>query len=155
MPKTYAKRGLSISSSLRLSPTHSNVGLVGPYVDAGNHAFCKVEKTPAHPSGYLAIGRRIRGREPAIMVEEDGIGLTGALRYTLTMVREGADLRCRISRGGSTFATLDYSMRTADRNAYGTGRKVGIRMRLVARGTRRDEDDGRSRFEGFTAKTLS
>ena len=57
MSSTFAKRGLVVSTKLRLSPTRSNVGVVGPYMDVGNHLFCKVEKTPAHPNGFMAIGR--------------------------------------------------------------------------------------------------
>ena len=69
MKSSYAKRGLTVSTRLRLSPTHSNVGVVGPYKDVGNHLFCKVEKTPVHPNGFLAIGRRLHGRIQARAIQ--------------------------------------------------------------------------------------
>jgi hypothetical protein len=155
MKSAYAKRGLSVSTRLRLSPTHSNVGVVGPYKDVGNHLFCKVEKTPVHPNGFLAIGRRLHGTKPAIRVKEDDLGLTAARRYALTMVRDRSAFTCTITRKDTVYGSLDYTLTKPERRAFGSGKKTGIRMRLVARGTRRDEDDGRSAFDTFRVRTLS
>ena len=93
--------------------------------------------------------------KPTILVKRDQLGLAGARRYTLKLTRRQGEIRCSISRAGTVLGAVRYTLRSADRNAYGAGRKVGIRMRLVSRGTRRDEDDGRSSFESFTAKTIT
>jgi hypothetical protein len=155
MRSSYAKRGFEISTRLRLSPTHSNVGVVGPYRSAGNHLFCKIEKTPVHPEGFLAIGRRLHDKKPVILVKQDHLGISQGRRYTLELTRQRALVTCSLLRQGTTMGSVDYTMTRKDRRAFGAGRKVGIRMRLVARGTRRDEDDGRSLFDNFMVKTLS
>ena len=155
MRSAYGKRGLAITSKLRLSPGWSNVGIVGPFRDVGNHLFCKVERTAPHPEGFLAIGRRLHGHKPEILDHGNQIGLEAGERYVLKATRKGANTTCSISQSGTRLAILTYTLRATDRSAFGSGRKVGIRMRLVARGTRRDEDDGRSRFERFTVKTMS
>ena len=155
MRRSYGKRGIAITTKVRLSPGLSNIGIVGPFRDVGNHLFCKVERTKPHPEGFLAIGRRLHGHKPEILVHENQIGLQAGQRYILKATRKRAKTTCSISQAGARLAILTYTMRPADRAAYGSGRKVGIRMRLVARGTRRDEDDGRSRFERFVAKTMS
>jgi hypothetical protein len=71
------------------------------------------------------------------------------------MVRDRSAVTCTIARQGTVYASLDYRLTKTDRRAFGAGSKAGIRMRLVARGTRRDEDDGRSVFDTFLARTLS
>ncbi len=155
MRSSYGKRGIAITTKIRLSPGLSNIGIVGPFRDVENHLFCKVERTKPHPEGFLAIGRRLHGHQPAILVHENQIGLEAGQRYILKATRKRSKTTCSISQSGTRLAILTYTMRPADRAAFGSGRKVGIRMRLVARGTRRDEDDGRSRFERFVAKTMS
>ena len=155
MRSSYGKRGMAITTKIRLSPGLSNVGVVGPLRDAGNHLFCKVERTKPHPDGFLAIGRRLHGHKPEILEHGNQIGLLAGQRYILKATRRGANTTCSISQKGTRLALLTYTMRAADRSAFGSGRKVGIRMRLVARGTRRDEDDGRSKFERFTVRTMS
>lgn len=155
LQSSYGKRGMAISSKIRLSPGWSNVGVVGPFRDAGNHLFCKVERTQPHPEGFLAIGRRLNGHKPEILVHVNPIGLQAAGRYILRATRKGANTTCSISQSGTRLGQLSYTMRAADRAAFGSGHKVGLRMRLVARGTRRDEDDGRSKFERFTVRTMS
>jgi hypothetical protein len=152
---SYGKRGMAISAKIRLSPGWSNIGIVGPFRDVGNHLFCKVERTKPHPEGFLAIGRRLNGHMPEILVHQNQIGLVAGERYILKATRKGASTTCSISQSGTRLGRLTYTMRSADRAAFGSGRKVGIRMRLVARGTRRDEDDGRSKFERFTVRTMS
>ena len=103
----------------------------------------------------MAIGRRLHGHKPEILEHGNQIGLDAGERYVLKATRKGANTTCSISQNGTRLAILTYTLRATDRSAFGSGRKVGIRMRLVARGTRRDEDDGRSRFERFTVKTMS
>jgi len=129
MKSSYAKRGLTVTTRLRLSPTHSNVGVVGPYKDVGNHLFCKVEKTPVHPNGFLAIGRRLHGTKPAIHVHEDNLGLTAARRYTLKLVRDRSAVTCTIARQGTIYGSLDYHLTKPERRAFGSGKKTGIRSR--------------------------
>ena len=155
MRSAYGKRGMAITSKVRLSPGWSNIGIVGPLRDVGNHLFCKVERTKPHPQGFLAIGRRLNGHKPEILVHENQIGVAAGQRYFLKATRKGANTTCSISQNGTHLAEITYTMRRADRASFGSGRKVGIRIRLVARGTRRDEDDGRSRFERFTVRTMS
>jgi len=152
---TYAKRGLMITSRIRLSPGYTNVGLVGPFRDTKNHLFCKVEKTRAHPSGLLSIGRRRFGHQPTLLTQQEGLGLVAGQTYTMRVRRVGADATCALMRVGTRVGRVTYSMTARDRAAFGSGRKIGIRMRLVARGNRRDEDDGRSAFDSFIARTLS
>ena len=155
LQSSYGKRGLAVTSKVRLSPGWSNIGIVGPFRGAGNHLFCKIERTKPHPEGFLAIGRRLNGHKPEILAHENQIGVIGGDRYILKATRKGANTTCSISQNGSRLGRLTYTMRAADRAAFGSGRKVGLRIRLVARGTRRDEDDGRSRFERFVVKTMS
>ena len=104
---------------------------------------------------FLAIGRRLHGTKPAIRVKEDNLGLTAARRYTLKLVRDRSTVTCTIARQGTVYGSLDYTLTKPERRAFGSGKKTGIRMRLVARGTRRDEDDGRSVFDTFRVRTLS
>ena len=75
-------------SKIRLSPGLSNIGIVGPFRDVGNHLFCKVERTKPHPEGFLAIGRRLHGHKPAILVHENQIGLEAGERYILKATRK-------------------------------------------------------------------
>ena len=125
MRSSYGKRGMAITTKIRLSPGLSNIGIVGPFRDVGNHLFCKVERTKPHPEGFLAIGRRLHGHKPAILVHENQIGLEAGQRYILKATRKRSKTTCSISQSGTRLAILTYTMRPADRAAFGSGRKVG------------------------------
>jgi hypothetical protein len=155
MSRSFAKRGLAVTTRVRLSPGTSNVGIVAPFHDVGNHLFCKVERTRPHPEGFLSIGRRLHGTKPMILVKQNQLGIEAGHAYTLRVTRHRSSVVCTVSDAGTEYGRVTYTLRPVDRVAFGTGRKVGIRMRLVARGTRRDEDDGRSALTSFKVRTLS
>jgi hypothetical protein len=148
--KVYQR--IQVSSQLRLSPTRANVGVVLPYVDVENHMFCKIEDTPAHPSGYLAIGRRLNGSAPTILASDFNATVQTARRYLMVMTRNRKVITCTLKQGATQMGRISYRMKAKDVRAFGRGRSAGIRIRLVSRGTRRDEDDGRSSFESFIAQ---
>jgi hypothetical protein len=148
--KVYQR--IQVSAQLRLSPTRANVGVVLPYVDVENHLFCKIEDTPAHPNGYLAIGRRLHGSQPTILASDFNATVQTSRRYLMVVTRNRRVVTCVLKRGATEMGRLTYHMKPQDVRAFGRGRRAGIRIRLVSRGTRMDEDDGRSSFESFIAQ---
>lgn len=148
------KAGLRISSQVRLSPGKSNVGIVGPYKNVENHMMCRVEVTPAHPLGMVALGRRVNGNEPFMMKEKVGLNLNSGAVYRLVTERHNKIVTCALWDKGLNVTTLRYKLKPKDLHSYGLGKKAGLRIRLVARGNRRDEDDGRSRFLDFHVSSI-
>jgi hypothetical protein len=148
------KDGLRIESQVRLSPGKSNVGIVGPYKNVENHMLCRVELTPAHPLGMVAIGRRIGGGEPFMMKEEIGLNLTAGSIYRLVTERHRRRVTCALWDKGVNLATLRYRLKDKDLHAFGGGKKAGLRIRIVVDAKRRDEDDGRSKFLDFRVSTI-
>ena len=149
------RKQLTVAVHLRLSPTRANVGIAAPFANVKNNLFCKIEDTPAHPDGYLAIGRRLHGSEPIIREGADGIGILPARRYLMKVTRDRRDVTCSLRKGSSLIASISYRLTKPDVRAFGRGRQAGLRIRLVSRGTRKDEDDGRSAFDSFMARTGS
>ncbi len=148
------KKGLEVSSRMRFSPTRANVGIVAPYLDINNHLFCKAEDTPAHPNGLLAIGRRIGGNEPEVLVQEDKVGLSAGRIYRMVVTRHGRNMNCSLYKAANLLSSLDYRLKMRDVKAFGGGKRVGLRIRVVDKPPYRDEDDGRSNFENFIARTV-
>jgi hypothetical protein len=148
------KRGLRIQSQVRLSPGRSNVGIVGPYKDVENHLFCRVEVTPAHPLGMVVVGHRLRGGEPTVQKSKSALHLQPGAVYRLVTERHRALITCALWRKGTNVTTIRYKMKPAELSAFGGGKKAGLRVRLVSLGTRRDEDDGRSKFQDFRVSSI-
>lgn len=145
------RSGLRISSQIRLSPGQSNVGLVAPFENAGNHLLCKVELTPGHPEGKVAIERRLRGGSPTLLRASGGLGLRKGAVYRLTVERRRRLVTCAVRRNGVIVTRLRYLMTSRDLRAFGDGAKAGVRIRVVDHASLDDEDDGRSRFLDFRA----
>ena len=148
------RAGLQVSSQVRLSPGHANVGLVTPFRDARNYLYCKVELTPRNPSGAALLGHRIRGGQPSLVRAARGIGLEPSAVYRLTVERRGRTISCGVRRNGTLVTELRYRMTQKDIVAFGGGPMVGLRIKVDDRGTRSDEDDGRSRFLDFRATAI-
>jgi hypothetical protein len=148
------KSGLQISSQVRLSPDKSNVGIVGPYKNVENHLFCRVEVTPAHPLGMVVIGHRLRGGQPTVSKYKVGLNLVGGQVYKLVTERHRKLVTCSLWRKSTNVTTIRYRLKPAELAAFGNGKFAGIRTRLVSRGDRRDEDDGRSRFLDFRVSAI-
>ena len=148
------KSGLRIQSQVRLSPGKSNVGIVGPYKNVENHLFCRVEITPAHPLGMVVVGHRLRGGEPTVQKFKTGLNLQPGAVYRLVTERHNKLITCSLFRKGTLITTIRYKLKPAELAAFGGGKKAGLRIRLVARGDRRDEDDGRSKFQDFRVSSI-
>jgi hypothetical protein len=148
------RAGLQVSSQVRLSPGHANVGLVAPFRDARNYLYCKVELTPRNPNGAALLGHRIRGGQPSLVRAARGIGLEPSAVYRLTVERRGRTISCGVRRNGALVTELRYRMTQKDIVAFGGGPIVGLRIKVDDRGTRSDEDDGRSRFLDFRATAI-
>jgi hypothetical protein len=146
------RAGLRVSTQVRLSPGHANVGIVTPFRDARNYLYCKVELTPRNPNGAALLGHRIRGGQPSLVRAARNIGLAPSTEYRLTVERQGRTISCAVRRNGGALVTeLRYRMTRKDINAFGGGSMAGLRIKVDDRGTRSDEDDGRSRFLYFQA----
>lgn len=148
------RAGLRVSSQVRLSPGHANVGLVTPFRDARNYLYCKVELTPRNPNGAALLGHRIRGGQPNLVRAARGIGLAPSAVYRLTVERRGRTISCGVRRNGTLVTQLRYRMTGRDILAFGGGSMAGVRIKVDDRGTRNDEDDGRSRFLDFRATAI-
>jgi hypothetical protein len=148
------RAGLRVSTQVRLSPGHSNVGLVVPFRDARNYLYCKIEVTPGNPDGAALIGRRRRGGAPSVLRSARGIGLDPGGEYHLTLERRGRTVRCGVRFNGTLVTGLRYRMTDKDLLAFGGGSMAGMRIKVDDRGTGNDEDDGRSRFLSFRAIAL-
>ena len=148
------RAGLRVSSQVRLSPGYANVGLVTPFRDARNYLYCKVELTPRNPNGAALLGHRIRGGQPSLVRAARAIGLEPSAVYRLTMERRGRTISCGVWRNGALVAELRYRMTQKDIMAFGGGPMAGLRIKVDDRGTRSDEDDGRSRFLDFQATAI-
>ncbi len=139
---------------VRLSPGKSNVGIVAPYKNVENHLYCRVELTPAHPLGYLVIGDRLHGSEPNVEKDKSGLSITAGQIYLLVSERTRRIIRCSIYDGATLIDSIRYRMTPEQASAFGGGKKAGMRIRIVANGNRRDEDDGRSKFLDFRVSTI-
>jgi hypothetical protein len=149
------RAGLRVSTQVRLSPGHANVGIVTPFRDARNYLYCKVELTPRNPNGAALLGHRIRGGQPSLVRAARSIGLAPSTEYRLTVERQGRTISCAVRRNGGALVTeLRYRMTRKDINAFGGGSMAGLRIKVDDRGTRSDEDDGRSRFLYFQATAI-
>jgi hypothetical protein len=146
--------GLRVSSHVRLSPGHSNVGLVAPFRDARNYLYCKVELTPRNPRGAALIAHRLRGGTPSLLRAARGIGLDPGATYRLTVERRGRTITCTVQGSGGLITELRYRMGVNDIAAFGAGPMAGVRIKVDDRGTRNDEDDGRSRFLDFRVTAI-
>jgi hypothetical protein len=148
------KSGLRIQSQVRLSPGKSNVGIVGPYKNVENHLFCRVEITPAHPLGMVVVGHRLKGGEPTVSKYKVGLKLMPGQVYKLVTERHRKLITCALWRQNMNITTIRYKLSPAELAAFGGAKKAGLRIRLVARGNRRDEDDGRSKFQDFRVSSI-
>ena len=148
------RSGLRVSSKVRLSPGQSNIGVVAPFENAGNHLLCKVELTPGHPDGKVAIERRLRGSSPTLLRARGAVGLRKGAVYRVTVVRRLRVVTCSVQRNAAIVTKLRYSMTPQDLRAFGNGTKAGVRIRVVDHATIDDEDDGRSRFLDFRALAI-
>lgn len=143
-----------VQMHIRLSPGKSNVGIVAPYKNVENNLYCRVELTPAHPLGYLVIGNRLAGSEPNVEKDKTGLNVKAGQIYTLISERHRRVITCAIWDGTTKIDSIRYRMKPAEIRAFGAGKKAGMRIRVVANGNRRDEDDGRSKFLDFRVSTI-
>jgi hypothetical protein len=100
------------------------------------------------------IGNRLAGSEPNVEKDKTGLNVKAGQIYTLISERHRRVITCAIWDGTTKIDSIRYRMKPAEIRAFGAGKKAGMRIRVVANGNRRDEDDGRSKFLDFRVSTI-
>jgi hypothetical protein len=139
----------TVEADITLSPTfrRANAGLTILWRDGANHVFCKIEVTAGRPTGLMAIGRKLGGRVTSLLSYRTKTGFANGVTYHVVCRRSGDAVTLTVS-GGNLASPLSvaYKLTSADKAAFGTATRVGLRSRRAA-----DEDDGLSAWDNFVA----
>jgi hypothetical protein len=141
--------GTSAEADIKLSPTphRGNAGLTIMWRDAKNHIFCKIENTTGNPNGLMSIGRKSNNAVTSLLAKTMNAGLHNGVTYHVACRRAGDVITMTVSGGDvSVPKTISYTLTSADKAAFGSGVRVGLRSRVYF-----DEDDGRSTWDNFLA----
>ena len=149
---TPVSDGFTVQADITTSPTYDRAApaLVTNWVDNKNNMVTKLEVTPGHPGGMLAVGDQIDGQIHSTLCKVDRLGLTNGVTYRLSVTRTGDIVTgsvTSLSDGfliGSCSAVLSSEALTA----YGAGTGQGLRVKI-----KDDEDDGGSRWDNFAVFT--
>jgi hypothetical protein len=88
---TPVSDAFTVQADITLSPTYDRAApaLVTNWVDNKNNMVTKLEVTPGHPGGMLAVGDQIDGQIHSTLCKVDRLGLTNGATYRLAVTRSG------------------------------------------------------------------
>ncbi len=145
---TPVSDAFTVQADVTLSPTYDRAApaLVTNWVDNKNNMVTKLEVTPGHPGGMLAVGDQIDGQIHSTLCKVDRLGLTNGATYRLAVTRSGDVVTGSVSslEDGSLIGSCSVSLSTEALTAFGAGTGQGLRVKI-----KDDEDDGGSRWDNF------
>ena len=149
---TPVSDAFTVQADITLSPTYDRAApaLVTNWVDNKNNMVTKLEVTPGHPGGMLAVGDQIDGQIHSTLCKVDRLGLTNGATYRLAVTRSGDVVTGSVSslEDGSLIGSCSADLSTEALTAFGAGSGQGLRVKI-----KDDEDDGGSRWDNFAVFT--
>ena len=150
--ETPVSDAFTVQADITTSPTHDRAApaLVTNWVDNKNNMVTKLEVTPGHPGGMLAVGDQINGQIHSTLCKVDRLGLTNGATYRLTVTRTGDVVTGSVTSlaDGSLIGSCSALLSTEALEAFGTGTGQGLRVKI-----KDDEDDGGSSWDNFAVFT--
>ena len=138
--------GFTVAADVTLSSTYqrANGGLTLLYASPANNLFCKTEVTHGNPNGLVSIGRRLNGRTTSLLAYVANAGLANGGTYHVTCGRIGDVVTMTVSGAGIGQITVSKTLTSAERSAFGSATRVGIRSHINW-----DEDDKGTSYDNF------
>ena len=120
------------------------------WVDNKNNMVTKLEVTPGHPGGMLAVGDQINGQIHSTLCKVERLGLVNGVAYRLSVTRTGDIVTGSVTSlaDGSVIASCSAMLSAEALSAFGAGTGQGLRVKI-----KDDEDDGGSRWDNFAVFT--
>jgi hypothetical protein len=149
---TPVSDGFTVQADITLSPADLRAApaLVTNWVDNKNNMVTKLEVTPGHPGGMLAVGDQIDGQIHSTLCKVDRLGLTNGETYRLAVTRAGDIVTGSVTSlaDGSVIGSCSAMLSAEALSAFGAGTGQGLRVKI-----KDDEDDGGSRWDNFAVFT--
>jgi hypothetical protein len=149
---TPVSDGFTVQADITLSPADLRAApaLVTNWVDNKNNMVTKLEVTPGHPGGMLAVGDQIDGQIHSTLCRVDRLGLTNGETYRLAVTRAGDIVTGSVTSlaDGSVIGSCLAMLSAEALSAFGAGTGQGLRVKI-----KDDEDDGGSRWDNFAVFT--
>lgn len=149
---TPVSDAFTVQADITLSPTDLRAApaLVTNWVDNKNNMVTKLEVTPGHPGGMLAVGDQIDGRIHSTLCKVERLGLVNGASYRLSVTRSGDIVTGSVTSlaDGSVIGSCSAVLSAEAMTAFGAGTGQGLRVKI-----KDDEDDGGSRWDDFAVFT--
>jgi hypothetical protein len=149
---TPVSDAFTVQADITLSPTDLRAApaLVTNWMDNKNNMVTKLEVTPGHPGGMLAVGDQINGQIHSTLCKVERLGLVNGVTYRLTVTRSGDIVTGSVTSlaDGSVIGSCSAVLSSEALTAFGAGTGQGLRVKI-----KDDEDDGGSRWDNFAVFT--
>jgi hypothetical protein len=149
---TPVSAAFTVQADITLSPTDLRAApaLVTNWVDNKNNMVTKLEVTPGHPGGMLAVGDQINGQIHSTLCKVERLGLVNGAAYRLSVTRSGDVVTGSVTSlaDGSEIGSCSAVLSAEAMAAFGEGTGQGLRVKI-----KDDEDDGGSRWDNFAVFT--
>jgi hypothetical protein len=149
---TPVSDAFTVQADITLSPTDLRAApaLVTNWVDNKNNMVTKLEVTPGHPGGMLAVGDQINGQIHSTLCKVERLGLVNGVTYRLSVTRTGDVVTGSVTSlaDGSLIGSCSAALSSEAMTAFGAGTGQGLRVKI-----KDDEDDGGSRWDNFAVFT--
>ncbi len=149
---TPVSDAFTVQADITLSPTDLRAApaLVTNWMDNKNNMVTKLEVTPGHPGGMLAVGDQINGQIHSTLCKVERLGLLNGAAYRLSVTRTGDVVTGSVTSlaDGSVIGSCSAMLSAEALSAFGAGTGQGLRVKI-----KDDEDDGGSRWDNFAVFT--
>jgi len=149
---TPVSDAFTVQADITLSPSDLRAApaLVTNWVDNKNNMVTKLEVTPGHPGGMLAVGDQIDGQIHSTLCKVERLGLVNGEAYRLSVTRLGDSVTGSVTSlaDDSVIGSCSAVLSTEAMSAFGAGTGQGLRVKI-----KDDEDDGGSRWDNFAVFT--
>ena len=149
---TPVSDAFTVQADITLSPTDLRAApaLVTNWMDNKNNMVTKLEVTPGHPGGMLAVGDQINGQIHSTLCKVERLGLVNGATYRLSVTRAGDIVTGSVTSlaDGSAIGSCSAALSADALSAFGEGTGQGLRVKI-----KDDEDDGGSRWDNFAVFT--
>jgi hypothetical protein len=149
---TPVSDAFTVQADITLSPTDLRAApaLVTNWMDNKNNMVTKLEVTPGHPGGMLAVGDQINGQIHSTLCKVERLGLVNGVTYRLSVTRTGDVVTGSVTSlaDGSLIGSCSAALSSEAMTAFGAGTGQGLRVKI-----KDDEDDGGSRWDNFAVFT--
>ena len=135
----------TVAATMTTSPGRTNAGLTTLFVNQANHMWAKIEISPGHPKGFMSIGHDIGGKTASLLAQAN-VPLTKSTSYDVSLSKVGMTLTFTVlTSTGTPLRSIVRTLTAAEIKALATASFAGLRTKTLF-----DEDDGGTRWEGFS-----